>query len=226
MGFNLSARSVQRLEGVHPHLVDVVKLAIQRTAVDFTVVEGWAAEPARACRQGSQPDPEQSAPGEPDGYGRAVDLAPLVGGAIPWDNWEVFRQQADVVKACAAELGTLVEWGGDWKTRTGRISSCRAAGRRRHDRRRREAAGRAGRLARLRGGRLRGCRRGLDCPGLALRRGDCRAAAPAGRRERRPGRRPWPQSRRPEPRRGGAQPPWRKPVMMQRNKPRLRPLGC
>ena len=40
MGFNLSARSVQRLEGVHPHLVDVVKLAIQRTAVDFTVVEG------------------------------------------------------------------------------------------------------------------------------------------------------------------------------------------
>ena len=26
--------------------------------------------------------------------------------------------------------------------------------------------------------------------------------------------------------RGGAQPPWRKPVMMQRNKPRLRPLGC
>ena len=44
MGFNLSARSVQRLEGVHPHLVDVVKLAIQRTAVDFTVVEGWAAD--------------------------------------------------------------------------------------------------------------------------------------------------------------------------------------
>ena len=39
-----------------------------------------------------------------------------MGGAIPWDNWEVFRQQADVVKACAAELGTLVEWGGDWKT--------------------------------------------------------------------------------------------------------------
>ena len=65
MGFNLSARSVQRLEGVHPHLVDVVKLAIQRTAVDFTVVEGVrAAERQRELvAKGSQPDPEQSAPG-------------------------------------------------------------------------------------------------------------------------------------------------------------------
>ncbi|WP_434646947.1 M15 family metallopeptidase [Achromobacter piechaudii] len=50
------------------------------------------------------------------GYGHAVDLAPLVGGAIPWNNWEKFRRPADVVKACAAELRTPVEWGGDWKT--------------------------------------------------------------------------------------------------------------
>jgi len=51
-----------------------------------------------------------------DGYGYAVDLAPLVGGAIPWDEWARFKELADVVKACAAELGVPVEWGGDWKT--------------------------------------------------------------------------------------------------------------
>ncbi|MBB1175118.1 M15 family peptidase, partial [Klebsiella pneumoniae] len=51
-----------------------------------------------------------------DGFGHAVDLAPLVGGAIPWNDWEQFRRLADVVKACAAELGTPVEWGGDWKS--------------------------------------------------------------------------------------------------------------
>lgn len=39
-GFALSARSLQRLEGVYAQLVEIVKLAIQRTAVDFTVVEG------------------------------------------------------------------------------------------------------------------------------------------------------------------------------------------
>ena len=64
MGFNLSARSLQRLEGVHPRLVDVVELAIQRTAVDFTVVEGLrTAERQRELVAKRQPDPEQSAPG-------------------------------------------------------------------------------------------------------------------------------------------------------------------
>ncbi|MNV94590.1 hypothetical protein D3C71_1894020 [compost metagenome] len=50
------------------------------------------------------------------GYGHAVDLAPLVGGAIPWNDWEAFRRLADVVKACAAEQGVPVEWGGEWRT--------------------------------------------------------------------------------------------------------------
>ena len=173
MGFNLSARSLQRLEGVHPRLVDVVELAIQRTAVDFTVVEGLrtAERQRELVAKGASQTQNSLHLVQPDGYGRAVDLAPLVGGAIPWDNWEAFRQLADIVKACAAELGVPVEWGGDWKTlRTARISRSRAAGRRRHDRRRREAAGRAGRLARLRGGHHRGCRSGLDCAGLAVRR--------------------------------------------------------
>ncbi len=51
-----------------------------------------------------------------DGLGHSVDLAPLVGGAIPWNNWQAFADLAAVVKACAAELGVAVEWGGDWKS--------------------------------------------------------------------------------------------------------------
>lgn len=39
-----------------------------------------------------------------------------MGGAIPWKNWQAFADLAAVVKACAAELGVPVEWGGDWKT--------------------------------------------------------------------------------------------------------------
>ncbi|MNW13602.1 hypothetical protein D3C71_2116030 [compost metagenome] len=45
-----------------------------------------------------------------------MDIAPLVDGAIPWNNWQAFVGLAGVVKACAAELGVPVEWGGDWKT--------------------------------------------------------------------------------------------------------------
>ncbi|MEN4919453.1 M15 family metallopeptidase [Achromobacter spanius] len=117
-GFALSARSLQRLEGVHPQLVEVVKLAIQRTAVDFTVVEGLRT-PERQ-RELVAAGKSRTMNGlhlrQADGYGHAVDLAPLVGGAIPWNEWARFKDLAEVVKACAADLGVPVEWGGDWKT--------------------------------------------------------------------------------------------------------------
>lgn len=117
-GFALSARSMQRLEGVHPQLVEIVKLAIQRTAVDFTVVEGLRT-PERQ-RELVAAGKSQTMNGlhlrQADGYAHAVDLAPLVGGAIPWNEWARFKDLADVVKACAADLGVPVEWGGDWKS--------------------------------------------------------------------------------------------------------------
>jgi len=116
--FILSARSLQRLEGVHPQLVEIVKLAIRRTPVDFTVVEGLrtAERQRELVAKGASQTQNSLHLKQVDGYGRAVDLAPLVGGAIPWDRWEEFRRLADVVKACAAELGVPVEWGGDWKS--------------------------------------------------------------------------------------------------------------
>jgi peptidoglycan L-alanyl-D-glutamate endopeptidase CwlK len=40
MTYSLGARSLQRLEGVHPDLVRVVKRAISLTDLDFTVLEG------------------------------------------------------------------------------------------------------------------------------------------------------------------------------------------
>lgn len=116
--FSLSARSLQRLDGVHPRLVEIVKLAIQRTAVDFTVVEGLRTPERQRelVAQGASQTQNSLHLRQQDGYGHAVDLAPLVGGAIPWSDWEQFRRLADVVKACATELGTPVEWGGDWKS--------------------------------------------------------------------------------------------------------------
>lgn len=116
--FQLSQRSLQRLEGVHPRLVAVVKLAIQRTPVDFTVVEGLrtAERQRELVAKGASQTLNSLHLRQADGYGRAVDLAPLVGGAIPWDRWQAFADLADVVKSCAAEVGVPVEWGGDWRT--------------------------------------------------------------------------------------------------------------
>lgn len=116
--FKLSQRSLSRLAGVHPDLVDVVKLAIERTQVDFTVVEGvrTVAQQREYVAKGVSQTMNSYHLPQADGLGHAVDLAPLIGGAIPWDDWSQFKYLADVVKECADELGVPVEWGGDWKT--------------------------------------------------------------------------------------------------------------
>ncbi|MNK83451.1 hypothetical protein D3C87_1032660 [compost metagenome] len=119
--FQLSQRSLTRLVGVHPDLVAVVKLAIRRTAVDFLVVEGvrTVARQRENVAKGVSKTMDSYHLPQADGLGHAVDLAPLVGGAIPWNNWQAFADLAAVVKACAAELGVPVEWGGSWKMRDG-----------------------------------------------------------------------------------------------------------
>ncbi|WP_367352786.1 M15 family metallopeptidase [Achromobacter animicus] len=117
-GFRLSQRSLARLEGVHPDLVDVVQLAIQRTSVDFTVVEGvrTLAQQHDYVRRGASQTMASYHLPQRDGLSHAVDLAPIVNGGIPWSNWQAFADLAAVVKGCAAEIGVPVEWGGDWKT--------------------------------------------------------------------------------------------------------------
>lgn len=40
MTFRFSMRSLDRLKGVHPHLVEIMHEAIKTTHIDFTVLEG------------------------------------------------------------------------------------------------------------------------------------------------------------------------------------------
>jgi len=137
--FQLSQRSLTRLVGVHPDLVAVVKLAIQRTAADFTVVEGvrTIAQQREYVVRGSSKTMNSYHLPQADGLGHAVDLAPLVGSGIPWNDWQAFADLASVVKACAAEIGVPVEWGGiGSRSRTARTSKFRAIGRGGHDHRR------------------------------------------------------------------------------------------
>lgn len=119
--YQLSQRSLGRLVGVHPDLVAVVKQAMLRTPVEFTVVEGGrtiARQRENVARGVSQTMDSYHLP-QADGLSHAVDLAPLIDGAIPWKDWQAFVDLAGVVKACAAELGVPVEWGGEWKMQDG-----------------------------------------------------------------------------------------------------------
>lgn len=112
MSFTFGAKSLAKLEGVHPDLVRVLKRAIKLTPVDFSVVEGVRTRKRQA---------ELFAAGASKTMnsrhltGHAVDIAPYVAGSIRWD-WPLFHQIAPAMKRAAQELGVPVVWGGDWRT--------------------------------------------------------------------------------------------------------------
>ena len=109
MAYSLSFRSRQRLSGVHPDLVAVVKRAIEITEQDFSVIEG-----IRGIERQRQLVKEGNSLTMNSRHltGHAVDLAPY---PLSWD-WEYFYPIADAMKAAAKELDVDLEWGGDWKS--------------------------------------------------------------------------------------------------------------
>ena len=107
--YSLSFRSRQRLSGVHPDLVAVVKRAIEITKQDFSVLEGIrSVERQRELLKSGASTTMNSR----HITGHAVDLAPY---PVSWD-WEYFYPMADAMKQAAEELEVDLEWGGDWKT--------------------------------------------------------------------------------------------------------------
>lgn len=116
----LGQKSIARLEGIHPDLVDVVKRAIKLTACDFSVISGVRTPEQQAdlYAQG------RTKPGKivtwtlksrhlpaDDGYGHAVDLAPY---PLDWDTSAKFDAIAASMLQAAKELGVKIRWGADW----------------------------------------------------------------------------------------------------------------
>lgn len=112
MTFALGARSLHRLEGVHPDLVAVVKRAIALTEIDFTVTEGLRTRERQrelVAAGASQTMKSRHI------TGHAVDLAALVGGEVRWD-WPLYAKLATAMKAAALQINVPLEWGGDWRS--------------------------------------------------------------------------------------------------------------
>jgi peptidoglycan L-alanyl-D-glutamate endopeptidase CwlK len=112
MPYALGARSLERLQGVHPDLVRVVKRAITMTDLDFTVLEGLRtlARQKQLMAQGATKTMNSR-----HLTGHAVDIAPMIDGAVSWD-WPLYHRLAKTVKAAAAAEGVPLQWGGDWRT--------------------------------------------------------------------------------------------------------------
>jgi peptidoglycan L-alanyl-D-glutamate endopeptidase CwlK len=110
MTYKLGTRSMQSLSGVHPDLVEVVKLAIKITGVDFTVIEGIRninrqRELYKAGKSTTMNSRHIT--------GHAVDMVPY---PVDWNDLERFETMAVAMKAAAEELEIPIVWGGDWKS--------------------------------------------------------------------------------------------------------------
>lgn len=112
MSFEFGARSLKRLEGVHPDLVRVMKRAICCTTVDFAVLEGMRtlARQKQLMAAGATRTMNSR-----HLTGHAVDIAPYIGGSVRWD-WPLYHQLAAIVKKCAGDEEVPVQWGGDWRS--------------------------------------------------------------------------------------------------------------
>lgn len=107
MTYKLGNKSLQKLQGVHPDLVAVVKRAIEITEQDFSVIEGLRSyeRQRELVNKGASTTMNSR-----HLTGHAVDIAPY---PLSWD-WQYFYPIADAMKDAAQELGIDLEWGGDW----------------------------------------------------------------------------------------------------------------
>ena len=112
MTYAFSKASEAKLKGVHPDLVRVLRLALTRSALDFTVLEGVRTLKRQRMLVATGASKTMNSRHL---TGHAVDIAAIVGGRVRWD-WPLYQKLADVVMAAAKELAVPLVWGGSWKT--------------------------------------------------------------------------------------------------------------
>jgi len=110
MGYRLGKRSLSELNGVDPRMVDIVKLAIQYTEVDFSVHDGirTVAEQEKLVEAGASHTMKSK-----HRIGHAVDLVPYINGRLRWE-WQPIYKIATAVRRAAKELNVGIRWGGNW----------------------------------------------------------------------------------------------------------------
>jgi peptidoglycan L-alanyl-D-glutamate endopeptidase CwlK len=114
----------ERLDGVHPALIDVVKLAAElyaeETNQDVMVLEGGRTKEKQAALVKAKASKTMNSRHlmQQCGFFCAVDLAPVLdtdgdGDKEPSWHWPHYREFAKYVKDAAKTLEVNIQWGGD-----------------------------------------------------------------------------------------------------------------
>ena len=110
MDFQLSERSLSRLEGVQEPLVQVVKQAITTTKVDFGVICGMRTEAEQKVLfdKGASKTMKSK-----HLEGKAVDLMAYIDGRGTWEL-NVYDEIADAMKGASKLHDVKIRWGAAW----------------------------------------------------------------------------------------------------------------
>lgn len=111
MPFQLSQRSLDKLMGVRPELIEVVKRAIEITTVDFGVTEGLRTKERQI--ELFEKGASQIRVGGTHVDGRAVDLMAYIDDRGSWEL-NLYDNIADAMKQAAIEKNVPLRWGAAW----------------------------------------------------------------------------------------------------------------
>ena len=122
---SLSQASEEKLKGVHPDLIRVVRKAALLCDQPFVVFEGVRSVErersliAKGFSKLKNPFRCRHVPTKDAKYGlvsHAVDLVPLNADNKPVWDWKLIPAIARAMKAAAISEHVTIEWGGDWRT--------------------------------------------------------------------------------------------------------------
>ena len=113
--YKLSSRSLGKLEGVNPVLVDTVKRAIELTKVDFGVIFGVRSleTQKKLYESGRSQTMKSKHLIQEDGTSHAVDLMAYDGSDPSWDI-VMYDDIADAMLMAANQTGAKIRWGAAW----------------------------------------------------------------------------------------------------------------
>ena len=110
MGFKLSRRSLDRLEGVDERLQAVAKQAITLTKTDFGVVQGL-----RTRKQQEELVAKGASKTMKSLHlqGKAIDIMAYINGRASWEL-NLYDDLADAIKQAAKIVAVPIRWGAAW----------------------------------------------------------------------------------------------------------------
>jgi peptidoglycan L-alanyl-D-glutamate endopeptidase CwlK len=112
VAFQFGERSLLNLRGVHPDLVRLCHAALERSEVDFGVIEGLRTL-ARQKQLFDQVPPVTWTMKSRHLTGHAIDFLCYVDGVGTWAP-ELYPRVAQAFKDASMVLEIPIVWGGDW----------------------------------------------------------------------------------------------------------------